>query len=221
MPSRLSWRVRSPSRSPACFPDVRRPSSTSTSRSDFMARLHREGTGPERQVREVLSRLRIRFRSNVKKLPGTPDLLLPDYSVTLFVHGCFWHRHPRCDKAYSPKSNVAFWQAKFDSNQRRDRRVARQLRANGFRVLTVWECSLRTPEGLARVTQRLCRLTQSSLPSPRRTTLRQGPTRSSALKPEATRGLPSPTRPSRRHGPRPPLSSKISTEARKNKEQRR
>jgi DNA mismatch endonuclease (patch repair protein) len=74
---------------------------------------------------------------------GTPDLVLPEYRAVVFVHGCFWHRHPGCGFAYTPRSRRAFWVAKFRANVIRDRRVARALRAQGWSVLTVWECQCR------------------------------------------------------------------------------
>ena len=86
---------------------------------------------------------------------GTPDIVLPRHEAVIFVNGCFWHRHRNCRFASMPKSRVDFWQAKFDANVARDRRVAGQLRRDGWRVWTVWECQLRKPEQVAARLERL------------------------------------------------------------------
>ena len=109
-------------------------------RSWNMSRIKGRDTSPERTVRSVLHRLGFRFRLHGKKLPGRPDVVLTRHGVVILVHGCFWHRHPRCQFAYKPKSNVEFWLRKFDENIARDRRVAVDLHALGWRVITVWEC---------------------------------------------------------------------------------
>lgn len=113
-----------------------------------MARIRREDTGPEIAVRSCLHALGFRFRLHSASLPGTPDIALARYRTVIFVHGCFWHRHKNCHYAYVPKTRVAFWTMKFEQNVRRDRRVARQLRAAGWRVITVWECHARSKERL-------------------------------------------------------------------------
>lgn len=111
-------------------------------RSALMARIRGADTTPEWILRSGLHRLGFRFRLHAKGLPGRPDLLLRAHRAALFVHGCFWHRHPGCRHAASPKGNAAYWQAKFDANCRRDARNQRQLRALGWRVKVVWECQL-------------------------------------------------------------------------------
>jgi DNA mismatch endonuclease (patch repair protein) len=66
----------------------------------------------------------------------------------MFVHGCFWHRHPGCPKASTPKSRVDYWQTKFDVNVARDARVADELARRGWRVETIWECECRDYDSL-------------------------------------------------------------------------
>jgi DNA mismatch endonuclease (patch repair protein) len=66
----------------------------------------------------------------------------------LFIDGCFWHGCPRCYKA--PKSSAAFWRQKLSKNRKRDRQVSRQLRKDGWKVVRVWECRLKTPARLLR-----------------------------------------------------------------------
>lgn len=114
-------------------------------RSWNMSRIRDKDTAPERLVRSALHRAGYRFRLHSKKLPGRPNVVLPRYRTVVFVHGCFWHRHKGCRYAYTPKSRVAFWNAKFDSNVERDRRNARELRRLGWKVVTVWECEADRP----------------------------------------------------------------------------
>jgi DNA mismatch endonuclease (patch repair protein) len=80
---------------------------------------------------------------NVKKLPGSPDVILPKYKTAIFVHGCFWHGHKGCKNYTVPKTNTDFWIAKIARNQERDQEVWRQLEALGWAVIIVWECQLK------------------------------------------------------------------------------
>ena len=105
-----------------------------------MSRIRSRDTGPELLVRSALHRLGYRFRLHVKKLPGSPDIVLPRHKTVIFVHGCFWHRHPHCKYAYTPTSRIEFWQDKFDRNVQRDRDVRSKLRRLGWRVEIIWEC---------------------------------------------------------------------------------
>jgi len=109
-------------------------------RSWNMGRIKGRDTAPERAVRSIVHQLGYRFRLHRVDLPGRPDLALPRLRTVLFVHGCFWHRHRGCKYAYSPKSNLAFWEAKFAKNRLRDKQVRRLLKKDGWRVLVVWEC---------------------------------------------------------------------------------
>lgn len=111
-------------------------------RSRMMAGIRGKDTRPEIYVRSRLHRAGLRFRLHSRDLPGRPDIVLPRHHAVVFVHGCFWHRHAGCKRAYTPKSNAEFWHSKFEANVRRDARNADQLRAEGWRVFTVWECSL-------------------------------------------------------------------------------
>jgi DNA mismatch endonuclease, patch repair protein len=123
-----------------------------------MARVRRDGTAPELTLRSLLRRWRIRFRMNVRKLPGSPDIYVHSRSRAIFVHGCYWHRHPRCRSSTLPKTNSGFWRAKFAANIRRDQRKTRLLRAQGIGVSVIWECELENLRGLKKVEHRLRRL---------------------------------------------------------------
>jgi len=141
----------------------------STSRRSWvMAQVKSRNTKPERVVRSLLHRLGYRFTVNGPKnrqLPGKPDIALPRHRLAVFVHGCFWHRHPACPHATTPKSNQAYWEAKFARNRERDRENQRALQALGWRWLVVWECQLKRPEEVAaRLVAELPRRSEEGLP---------------------------------------------------------
>lgn len=126
-------------------------------RSFRMSLIRGRDTKPELTLRRRLHALGYRFRVNVRRLPGKPDLVFPKYRTIIFVHGCFWHGHANCRVANSPKTNSAFWVEKFRQNALRDKRSTRRLRALGWRVLVVWECSLGTRAQLDRTVARIAR----------------------------------------------------------------
>jgi DNA mismatch endonuclease (patch repair protein) len=113
-----------------------------------MSRVKSKNTSPEMRVRREAHALGLRFRLHRGDLPGKPDIVFPRLRTALFVHGCFWHRHPGCPKASSPKTSADFWHRKFAANVDRDARVARELEALGWTVVTVWECETKKPEQL-------------------------------------------------------------------------
>lgn len=113
-----------------------------------MSRIRGRDTEPEKIVRSMLHRMGYRFRLHRRDLPGRPDIVLPRLRSVIFVHGCFWHRHPGCRYATTPKTRAEFWQKKFEENVERDRRNIAALREAGWRVLCVWECETRDLEGL-------------------------------------------------------------------------
>ena len=123
-------------------------------RSERMRRTKQRDTEPEVALRHGLHRLGLRYRLHERGLPGEPDLVFPRHGVALFVHGCFWHRHA-CSAGRAPTSYVQFWNAKLTANVRRDRRHARELRALGWRVLTVWECELKGVSKLSHTVARV------------------------------------------------------------------
>src|SRR5690349_18669614 len=116
---------------------------TRTERSRHMSRIRGRDTTPELRLRTSLHARGFRFRLHVKTLQGRPDLVFPRYRAVVFVNGCFWHRHPGCKLAYTPKSNESFWQQKFASNVLRDNQQIRTLASQGWRVIVAWECTLR------------------------------------------------------------------------------
>ena len=109
-----------------------------------MSGIRGRDTGPERLIRGALHRLGFRFRLHAKSVPGRPDLVLPRYGAAVFVHGCFWHGHD-CSLFRLPGTRRQFWRAKIRRNAERDAEVALQLKQQGWRQLTIWECAFRGP----------------------------------------------------------------------------
>lgn len=116
---------------------------TSEKRSWNMSRIRGANTKTELIVRSMLHRMGYRFRILDKKLPGKPDIVLPKYRSVMFVNGCFWHRHPNCKYAYTPKSRIDFWNNKFNENIKRDEKNLRLLQESGWFTIIVWECEIK------------------------------------------------------------------------------
>lgn len=110
----------------------------------LMARVRQRDTKPEILVRRAIHASGYRFRLQRRDLPGRPDIVLPKYKLIIFVHGCFWHRHPGCRLESTPKTRVNVWTAKFAANVIRDKHVIEDLRRLGWRVAIVWECETRS-----------------------------------------------------------------------------
>lgn len=121
---------------------------TDAARTKIMQAVRRSNTKPELLVRKLLHFLGLRFRLHQKKLPGSPDIVLARFNTAVFVHGCFWHRHPGCRYATTPKTRQDFWLPKFAANVERDARKEAQLEELGWRVLTIWECETRDLQSL-------------------------------------------------------------------------
>lgn len=112
-------------------------------RSYNMSRIKGKNTKPEDLVAKYLFSKGFRYRRNVKKLPGTPDIVLRKYNTVIFVNGCFWHMHEGCNYFVWPNDNAEFWRDKLLRNKERDAEKNRQLKELGWRVLTIWECQLK------------------------------------------------------------------------------
>lgn len=125
-------------------------------RSRIMAAVRQRNGGPERVVGRALRGMHLRFRKHVRDLPGTPDFVLCEYGLAIFVNGCFWHGHS-CKIERMPKSNKSYWQKKIADNKRRDQRVQRALRRVGYSVIVVWECETRTSRAVRRIAGAVCR----------------------------------------------------------------
>jgi DNA mismatch endonuclease (patch repair protein) len=112
-------------------------------RSINMSHIKSKNTKPEIRIRNILRVNGLKFRTNDKKLPGKPDIVLTEYQKIVLVHGCFWHRHKNCKRTTVPKTNTAYWRKKFKDNQERDKRIKRKLLKLGYKVFVIWECQIR------------------------------------------------------------------------------
>lgn len=117
-------------------------------RSALMARIGPKDSKPEMAVRRLLHRFGYRYRLHRRDLSGTPDIVFPSRRKVVFVHGCFWHRHPGCKAASTPKTRPEFWQRKFRDNIERDTRKIVQLSEQGWEALVVWSCEVGDTEML-------------------------------------------------------------------------
>jgi DNA mismatch endonuclease (patch repair protein) len=113
-----------------------------------MKRVRRRGTDLEALVRQALTRIGARYRLNVKRLPGSPDIGNQIRRKAIFVHGCFWHHHETCGRGRIPTRNQDFWRDKLQRNVERDRRKVRHLDDLAYEVLTLWECELADSDSL-------------------------------------------------------------------------
>lgn len=123
---------------------------SSSARSERMSRVRARNSKPEMIVRRLIHSQGFRYRLHDRRLPGAPDLVFPQRKKAIFVHGCFWHRHPdpNCKLARMPKSRLDFWGPKLQGNRERDLRQQAELKALGWDFLIVWECELRDKEQL-------------------------------------------------------------------------
>jgi DNA mismatch endonuclease (patch repair protein) len=109
-------------------------------RSENMRRVRGKNTAPELIVRRVLSDSGVRYRLHRRDLPGKPDVSIGRIHTAVFVHGCFWHRHQGCKRAFTPSTRKEFWIRKLKSNVRRDSKALQGLRNLGWETLVIWEC---------------------------------------------------------------------------------
>ena len=103
-------------------------------RSQIMSKIKGKNTKPELMLKEFLKGTYLRYQPNIY---GKPDFGLKNRKIAIFVDGCFWHKCPKCYKA--PSSNKKFWKKKIERNIRRDKKVNRILRKEGFKVIRIWE----------------------------------------------------------------------------------
>ena len=122
--------------------DGRSPLPKNNKTSRVMSANRGKNTGPELALRKALRHAGLHgYRLHWRSAPGRPDISYPGKKVAIFVHGCFWHRCPKC-RMPIPKSHVDFWKSKFEANKRRDREKTKALASDGWSVLTIWECEI-------------------------------------------------------------------------------
>ena len=127
-------------------------------RSYNMSRIRGKNTKPEELVRKYLFSQGFRYRKNDKRLPGTPDIVLPKYKTVIFVNGCFWHGHDGCKYFVWPENNAEFWRKKIIDNIERDKKNYYKLEDLGWRIIVIWECELkrsRIEDTLKKLTERI------------------------------------------------------------------
>lgn len=127
----------------------------SIKRSEIMSHIRSKNTKPEVTLRKALFAEGFRYRINDKRLAGKPDIVLPKYKTVIFVHGCFWHGHEGCRYANMPKTNVEYWAEKIKRNKKRDQTELEALSSDGWHVIVVWECEIKTKERLNATTEKL------------------------------------------------------------------
>lgn len=113
-------------------------------RSYNMSRIKGKDTKPEMLVRRYLHAHGFRYRLHVKDLPGKPDVILPRYKTVIFIHGCFWHGHEGCKYFVVPKTRTDWWLAKINTNVANDEKAVTALTKAGWKIITLWECELKS-----------------------------------------------------------------------------
>ena len=126
-----------------------------------MQAIRSTNTTPEMAVRRLVHAMGYRYRLHSKHLPGKPDIVFGPRRKVVFVHGCFWHQHTECTGGRRPRTNLAYWEPKLSRNQLRDEKVKAELLAEGWEVLTIWECEIKNLAGLA---ERICNFLRLETP---------------------------------------------------------
>lgn len=117
-----------------------------SARSALMKKIKGKNTRPEITIRKYLFSKGFRYRIHDKRYPGSPDIILPKYRTAIFVHGCFWHGHMNCRASRLPTTNVDYWQKKIGENIDRDRRKIESLIHDGWKVIVIWECMIKSKQ---------------------------------------------------------------------------
>jgi DNA mismatch endonuclease (patch repair protein) len=134
-------------------------------RSEIMARVHARDTSPELRVRRFLHATGLRYSLHGKGLPGSPDIVFRSRRVVVFVHGCFWHRHPNCQFTRTPKSRIEFWERKFKENVERDARAMEALHGAAWATIVIWECQTTKLDHLAKLAEAIRAWPNATKPS--------------------------------------------------------
>ena len=122
-------------------------------RSEVMRRVRSKDTKPEMTIRRALHCTGYRYRLHAKHLPGKPDLVFASRKAVIFVHGCWWHGHSCKRGARAARNNADYWSAKMSRNIERDKAAKTALKQLGWRVLIVWECEVKNPKTMPRITR--------------------------------------------------------------------
>lgn len=134
-------------------------------RSEVMSRIRSKNTKPEIALRRALFARGYRYRTNYQKLPGKPDIVLPQYKTAIFVHGCFWHGHDiGCIDSHIPKTNTSFWIKKIAKNKERDKKNIDQILLMGWKVITIWDCEIQQKGNMDNLIQKIVDLLHAAIP---------------------------------------------------------
>jgi len=104
-----------------------------------MGKIRSQNTKPEQKFRKILWAMGLRYRLNVKSLPGKPDIVLRKYRLVIFIDGEYWHGYKWNEKKDKIKSNRDFWIPKIERNIQRDQEVNQQLSQLGYKVVRFWD----------------------------------------------------------------------------------
>jgi DNA mismatch endonuclease, patch repair protein len=129
-------------------------------RSYNMSRIKGKDTKPEMLVRKFLFANGFRYRLHVKTLPGKPDIVLPKYKTVIFIHGCFWHGHDGCKYFVVPKTRTEWWLEKINGNKSHDIKNIETLSSEGWKVVVIWECELKTSQKNSDLSSLLAAITE-------------------------------------------------------------
>ncbi len=117
---------------------------TKDQRSYNMSKIRSTDTKPEVKLRKALFSKGFRYSLHNKKIPGKPDIVFKKYKTVIQVNGCFWHGHENCKYFTIPETRTEFWTEKINGTIERDKINNRKLQDMGWKVITVWECDLKT-----------------------------------------------------------------------------
>lgn len=131
-------------------------------RSYNMSRIKAKNTLPEILVRKFLHSNGFRFRLHQKNLPGKPDIVLKKFNIIIFINGCFWHGHQNCKFAKLPKTKADWWKNKIEKNIANDKINIRRLRKEGWNVITIWSCELKSPKVISTLEKLLSKIKTSN-----------------------------------------------------------
>ena len=118
---------------------------TKKQRSFCMSRIRSKWTAPEKKIHNFLKGWKIKHKMH-PRINGSPDVILTKRKIAIFIHGCFWHQHPKCEYAVRPKSNKKFWLPKLKKNIQRDKKNINFFKKRGYRIIILWECEVRKAE---------------------------------------------------------------------------
>ena len=117
---------------------------SSSRRSEIMSHIKSKDTSIELMVRRYLFAIGYRYRVNYKELPGKPDIVFTKKKIAIFVHGCYWHGHGCGSRyAHTSQSNKEYWAPKIERTRKRDQEHIQALEADGWKVIVLWECTIK------------------------------------------------------------------------------